>query len=311
MEAPNAASDQLFDEAETIICDLACRRCGYNLRGLHRDGRCPECGTNVGLSTHGDLLRFADPDWVENLARGLNLILWGILANIVFGTMGGIAHRFIAPAVGVMLGFVGSLVAFYGAWLLTQPDPSGIDEDRYVTARKFIRFALLIGLLYSIGAVIVAGLNLPTLLRIILFALAGLAGLVGLAGEFAKLLYLQRLALRVPDQRAADRARFLRWAWTICYGAIIVVGGLFGFMTAVAPTGGPSGGLAAGIAVLGCFMAVLGIAALVFLLLYVRLMYNLRQVFRQQAQEARSTWAAASAGNEPASQPPSIPGIQE
>ena len=33
--------------------DWPCRICGYNLRGLHRGGRCPECGT--GLEAHDQI----------------------------------------------------------------------------------------------------------------------------------------------------------------------------------------------------------------------------------------------------------------
>ena len=47
-----------------VVIDLSCRRCGYNLRTLAEAGRCPECGSPVGLSTRGNFLQFADPDWV-------------------------------------------------------------------------------------------------------------------------------------------------------------------------------------------------------------------------------------------------------
>src|SRR4051794_532658 len=58
--------------------DLVCRKCGYNLRGLHIDTRCPECGTPVGFSTQGDLFRFCDPEWVHLLRKGVMLILVGV-----------------------------------------------------------------------------------------------------------------------------------------------------------------------------------------------------------------------------------------
>jgi ribosomal protein S27AE len=62
VETPADGSLSLFNEAGVIIADTTCRRCGYNLRGLSRDGRCPECGTPIGLSTHGDLLRSSGPE---------------------------------------------------------------------------------------------------------------------------------------------------------------------------------------------------------------------------------------------------------
>ena len=75
--------------AGPIETDVTCRRCGYNLRGLLEEGLCPECGTAVVLSTRGDLLRYADPDWVETMARGVKFILWGLLLATVLGFLGG------------------------------------------------------------------------------------------------------------------------------------------------------------------------------------------------------------------------------
>ena len=85
MDAPIPPADARFDDAGTVVVDQTCRRCGYNLRGLHRDGRCPECGAPVGLSIKGDLLRFAHPDWVEELARGSRFILNGLSAALLAG----------------------------------------------------------------------------------------------------------------------------------------------------------------------------------------------------------------------------------
>lgn len=39
---------------EPLRSDLPCRACGYNLRGLVTSGRCPECGTAIGFSLHGE-----------------------------------------------------------------------------------------------------------------------------------------------------------------------------------------------------------------------------------------------------------------
>ena len=39
-----------------LASDLACRKCGYHLRGLPTNGMCPECGTPVAISLRGPLL---------------------------------------------------------------------------------------------------------------------------------------------------------------------------------------------------------------------------------------------------------------
>ena len=127
MDTPDNLMAGMFDEAGAIISDVVCRRCGYNLRGLREAGRCPECGTPIGLSTHGDLLRFADPTWVEKLALGVKWMLWGIVVSIGVGILGSCPGRATAggPAIQQVFGLLGSLVGLYGAWLLTSPDPAG------------------------------------------------------------------------------------------------------------------------------------------------------------------------------------------
>src|SRR5688572_1575750 len=123
--------------ARLVNSDLPCHKCGYNLRGLALDGRCPECGTPVGTSARGELLRYADPAWVAKLVRGLRLILWGVLAAIVAAAGG--TCVFGETLLAEIVGFAGGLVNVYGAWLLTEPNPGSFGEDHTVTARKIVR----------------------------------------------------------------------------------------------------------------------------------------------------------------------------
>src|SRR3712207_6504137 len=101
---------------------VLCRKCGYDLRGCDAAGRCPECGTAVALSARPDLLRFADPAWVSKLGRGVRFILWGALAAIVSAVVG--VFAFGETLLGNVVTTAGTLVHLYGAWLLTEPDPS-------------------------------------------------------------------------------------------------------------------------------------------------------------------------------------------
>src|ERR1051325_11587020 len=68
-----------------LNADVGCRKCSYNLRGLHIDGRCPECGAAIELSVHGDLLRFSDPAWLDLIGAGLNWIMAGVAIGIMAG----------------------------------------------------------------------------------------------------------------------------------------------------------------------------------------------------------------------------------
>ena len=329
MDTPDEPTADLFDSSGEIISDVICRRCGYNLRGLREAGRCPECGTPIGLSTHGDLLRFADPAWVEKLALGIKYMLWGILVAVVVGILASCLASWLRPGGGAFqqaIGGIAGLLGLYGAWLLTAPDPSRIGEDRYVTARKVVRFGLIIGLAnHAIMAGIQASPALSKQVVIFLVIPAVACGLVGVGAEFAKFMYIEKLAGRIPDRKLASLARFLRWAYSIGLAAMVVYGGLMlvglvtttggtmaGLMTAatasapasspatgpgmtgmtVAVPVGPAGGLVALLIGGACLF---GLATLVFMIMVLVLYVRLGRRFREQADIARTTWATATA----------------
>lgn len=333
METPSIPNVQIVDLAGTIITDVACRRCGYNLRGLRQDGRCPECGTPIGLSVQGDLLRFADPDWVEKMARGIRLMLWGILIAFVVGIIGGIitATGKFPTLSKELIQIVGGLVGVYGAWLLTAPDPSRVGEDRYLTARRVVRFGLIVGLFGGVAAGLIKQVpQIDIFLRSLTVGGAIILGLIGVAGEFAKYLYIQKIAERIPNPTLAGRARFLRWALSIGLAAMVIVGaalaagfwkaGVFTPTGAAAPnpslnsavgtTGSapaavaisrPPGGLLAATIGVGCISAV---GALVFGIMILVLYFQLDGELRRQAELARLTWAAHAT---PVPTPPALP----
>jgi predicted RNA-binding Zn-ribbon protein involved in translation (DUF1610 family) len=47
-----------------------CIECGFDLRSLQTNQRCPECGTSIARSLHGRLLAYADPRWLGKVALG-------------------------------------------------------------------------------------------------------------------------------------------------------------------------------------------------------------------------------------------------
>src|SRR5947208_14619069 len=85
-----------IDENGIVKEEVLCRKCSYNLRGLHQNNKCPECGTPVGLSIRGNLLCYSDPEWVEKLLPAVDLILWGLLAALA----GGVAARVVVITLG-------------------------------------------------------------------------------------------------------------------------------------------------------------------------------------------------------------------
>lgn len=164
--------------------EVPCSRCGYSLRGLAIVGRCPECGWPVEASLNGNLLRYADPAYLDTLQRGIVIILWSVGAQVllallimcaVFGGLfaaafaatggaGGAAAG--APAgmgpLGAAMGWVvitatliGSLVAIastVGYWLLTTPDAASAEREQPITARRLVRICAVVSIVIGLGS---------------------------------------------------------------------------------------------------------------------------------------------------------------
>jgi hypothetical protein len=273
-------------EPTTVMSDVPCRKCRYNLRGPSTDGRCPECGTPVGFSTMGDLICFSDPTWTDTLRRGITMILLAVLVAIVGTLVAGFLFRG-DPAATTLASLASSLLFLLGAWFLTTPDPSGRGEDNYGKSRRFIRLTLLIAIGNHLLTLAQQALSLPPEARMLVQVIAGLAALVGVAGQFAMLNYLGKLALRIPDFAIADRARFLTYALGISYGLFILLGVVIGL--AMRAGGGPPSGFAA----FGCILGLIAIALIVFGIMYLFMLSKLGRRLSEQAAIARQTWAAA------------------
>jgi hypothetical protein len=64
----------ILDDAGRLTNTILCIECGYNLRGLTRGGRCPECDTPIERSLRGDALQYASLAWLRTVRRGLRWI---------------------------------------------------------------------------------------------------------------------------------------------------------------------------------------------------------------------------------------------
>ena len=222
----------VLDANGTVVDDVPCRKCGYNLRGLFMTGRCPECGLAVGRSLTDDLLRFADPTWVTTLGRGAGRILWGILLMVVVGiaSMAAMIATAAAPAPAPLVlaaSMAASLLAYaltwWGMWMLTAPDPSGLGEEQYGRVRRFVRFSVVAGLvahLLTMGGTELSGL--PSAFATLIFVATAVGGLLGWIGWLMLFRYVQKLVRRVPDQKLAGRAGFI-WKSMIGLGIYFVL----------------------------------------------------------------------------------------
>ncbi len=323
MHSPSQPLAMPIDQNGFIVADRPCLQCGYNLRGLSHLGNCPECNTPASLALQGDMLRFADPSWLDTLARGCSLYLWGLLAVVCVSMAVGIASTFLGvPKLGQVGGFLGSLVMIYGLWLLTHPDPSGITEERNGKARKWVRISIVYGLCQGFLSLILMTFNLPPAAGYALI-LIGIAGLVmQTIGDVARFFYLKGLAERIPNPDHANRAKLIARAYlilmplialafililTVMFTNLIPGGGpgtfglpagfpfLPGSLTPPAapvapavPPAGPSGAAFVMMISGACIVAPAALALAVFQILGFILVYKLGQAFREQSYYAHA-----------------------
>jgi hypothetical protein len=297
-----------LDEDGRLAESIACRRCGYDLRGLDPDGRCPECRTAVARSIRGDLLRFSDPEWTSRLAAGMFLLILGIIAQIGWGLVSVSISVPSGAWVGPPAGSIGhgliAMLQILGVWLLTSPDPGAVETTRPMSARVIARYCFIAQVFAAPlmrdwttgGALAITGGTLPGWFRFGPgFIVLGCAlALIAPAGYAAGFVYLQQLARRIPRPSLARQTRIVMWGFISAEVAGRLVGLIsFAFLPAVQAAGGaPEGGLLFALYVVasgGCFA---GLASIVFGVWALVLLFLYRGALREAAEQARAGWAA-------------------
>jgi hypothetical protein len=279
-----------LDASGCVATDLPCVRCGHALRGLKPYSACPQCGAAVGRSTHGDLLRFADPAWTSRLASGAGWSAAGVLCYLAGGILAAsLRHAVLAgyryPIALAILG----LARLVGSWRLTTPEPDLPSGQSGADARAFARWMATIA--FVIGPVDALFESSPAPYKAIA---EGISGLLGSVGTFAFFLYAGHLTLRLPDARLHARSRLLMWGLVtveLVLTAWVVVFPSSAMADATHMATSQPGQLTLQIAVKEgtpsvLFLGFLGaVAGAVFLLV------RLRRAFRQAADMASETWA--------------------
>ena len=70
------------DADETIRTELPCA-CGYDLRGLTRSGRCPECGQDIATAVACNASPIGPPATLRRMTRGLVIVLVAYIAWLI------------------------------------------------------------------------------------------------------------------------------------------------------------------------------------------------------------------------------------
>jgi hypothetical protein len=286
MRDAQAFGDLCRDSAGMIAQDLICVRCGYNLRGISPEGVCPECGTPIGRSVRGNLLEFADPDWVERISGGMKWVVGAVGVRIACGVFAGYAtgplglFGVTAASADILFWIVrqaSELVLVAGLWRATEADP-GEPQAESMESRQIARYALAAAMLASLIVGLAGG---SAELGLILIAQG-----IRLVGLLAISRYAASLALRIPDKPLARHTQIVVWGLAITEGCVLLL------MAAMASLGGaaPSGVQSAG----ACLLVLLGLAWVVFGLCMIGIVINFRGKLNECALMARYTWAKST-----------------
>lgn len=135
--------------------------------------------------------------------------------------------------------------------------------------------------------------NFPPLIASILLFLGVLFAIAAVVNLFAQLQYLKKLALRIPDLKLAGRAHFLMYALGIGYGLLALVGVTFAVAMRFGPGAGGAGAPTRIITALGCSAGIIGLAVIVFAIMYLLMLERMGKRFGEEAQIAEETWARA------------------
>ena len=224
-----------------------CFKCAYDLRGLQLDGKCPECGELVAHSLRGTLLQFADKEYIAQITSGVSLVLNAILLMVIamvlgvaasaIGAASGVAPGSIQLVVSVMT-FGIAIMSCVGYFKFATPDPGFTGTEYPDTARKIIRFVVVLQIAIAVIQFVTGMLSMAAIGSgaggfgsiLILGALVlGLGSLVAWVVLIISVMnYLHWLAKRIPDAHIERRSKMYRWLLPVIYvvGALVVIGPL-------------------------------------------------------------------------------------
>jgi hypothetical protein len=225
-----------------IAEDKTCRECGYNLRGLKTDGRCPECGSEVATSLLGHELLYASLPWLKTIARGFRymrnaivILLLAILLlslslvviqatdlrNVIDDKMRSVtmetAERLVLIIVAGLMG--------YGLILTTRTDPRVAFGHEGLSARRAVRVLMFLTLFLELIILFIQNTNQNA--RLIVLRLMVLSPALAVFGPLLIASFLKHaisLLDRTADKQAVSSARGMSW---LAYGIILLAGLIF------------------------------------------------------------------------------------
>lgn len=203
--------------SQPLLRDCSCIGCAYNLRGLAVSANCPECGSPVNRSIHGDSLWHSDSRWLRMLRWGTLLLFSMSLVNLGwhwalhFGDLDYSEIEYLY--VSGMLIFSG--VNLVAVWLLTMGEPRAAAESTRVSLRGFTRCLLIASVLGGMTAGMISLSKMSYELSIFFHSVASLTYMGGAVGEVLFLVMLSRYARRMNSRALA------KWTRITCVVSIL------------------------------------------------------------------------------------------
>ncbi|MGB0716413.1 MAG: hypothetical protein ACPGXK_11070, partial [Phycisphaerae bacterium] len=217
--------------------DLACRHCGYNLRGLTHGARCPECSAAVAESLREDYLRFADPEWLQKVRLGVDLVAWPCAIFLLLFVLKIIGAIFTPAATQLQMAIIKVETVMYwllpptisvGIWLMTTPEARLADHEQAHSWRHLARSAISLCILSSIAFTCMISMGLTWQAEFIIGRIFMVAIATTTIFLFAYSVFLLR---RIPNDSLADSTKVTgrRFALFSLIGIVLptVIGVLF------------------------------------------------------------------------------------
>ena len=189
------------------IAGQRCRRCGYDLTGLDRTGKCPECAFPIARSAtrrNEDQLASAPVEWLRAFQAGATALL--------LGSVTGVAGLFLwQVSTAWPLGFwrIGAAISWVvGAWIITAPRAAAVSRsvaprEEWRTARALARWPQFAWIALAAFDTVAGAFALPAW-PVLVIEIALLA--VALVGVMMLMVQMSRLALWANDDDLARRA---------------------------------------------------------------------------------------------------------
>jgi hypothetical protein len=216
--------------AALLHLDLACVGCGYGLLGEPVDAACPQCDAPISQTVRpGDLL-LANDRFLNRLRFGLQLVLGGILGQVVvtvalvvgqvvLASPGGVVSAPTWEAVTAVAGVIVAIIIAQGWFIVTEPDAEGrfligAKTEAAVVRRAVFAHAVFVGttLLGQWLAVLPALVPHQQSVALVV-AGASLGAFITLCVQFfAVMAYLGHIARGTRDRALAKLVRTRTWS---------------------------------------------------------------------------------------------------